>query len=77
MQWHIECDNVEKINPRKTTERELGTVSSRVVLLLRSAEVKPLFYRFVPKRNIILSATILVGIYFKLNTTCFLFISLI
>ena len=26
---------------------ELGTVSSRVALLLRSAEVKPLFYRFV------------------------------
>ena len=26
---------------------ERGTVSSRVALLLRSAEVKPLFYRFV------------------------------
>ena len=28
-------------------EWERGTVSSRVALLLRSAEVKPLFYRFV------------------------------
>ena len=27
--------------------REQGIVSSRVALLLRSAEIKPLFYRFV------------------------------
>ena len=29
---------------------ERGTVSSRVALLLRSAEVKPLFYRFVQQQ---------------------------
>lgn len=28
--------------------KERGIVSSRVALLLRSAEIKPLFYRFVP-----------------------------
>jgi hypothetical protein len=29
--------------------KERGIVSSRVALLLRSAEIKPLFYRFVSK----------------------------
>ena len=36
-------------------EWERGTVSSRVALLLRSAEVKPLFYRFVQLRWTLLS----------------------
>jgi hypothetical protein len=35
------------VNPLQTTWMERGTVSSRVALLLRSAEVKPLFKRFV------------------------------
>jgi len=35
------------VNPLQTTWMERGTVSSRVALLLRSAEVKPLFNRFV------------------------------
>ena len=32
--------------------KERGIVSRRVTLLLRSAEIKPLFYRFVEKRNV-------------------------
>jgi hypothetical protein len=35
------------VNPLQTTWMGRGTVSSRVALLLRSAEVKPLFERFV------------------------------
>ena len=31
--------------------KERGIVSSRVALLLRSAEIKPLFYRFVLQRT--------------------------
>ena len=37
----------EEIDPGQTTRRELGVVRGRVVLLLRSTETKPLFYRFV------------------------------
>lgn len=32
-----------RINPLQTTEIELGIVSSRVALLPRSAEIKPMF----------------------------------
>jgi hypothetical protein len=35
------------MNPLQTTESELGIVSSRVALLLRSAEIKPTFHGFV------------------------------
>ncbi len=36
------------VNPLQTTLFELGIVSGRVVLLLRSAEIQPVFVRFVP-----------------------------
>ena len=36
-----------KVNPLQTTWLERGTVSGRVALLLRSAEIQPLFGRFV------------------------------
>jgi hypothetical protein len=36
-----------KVNPLQTTWLEHGTVSGRVALLLRSAEIQPLFRRFV------------------------------
>ena len=42
----------KRINPLQTTLIERGIVSSRVALLLRSAEIKPLFYRFVLTNNI-------------------------
>lgn len=35
------------VNPLQTTWLELGIVSGRVALLLRSAEIHPLFERFV------------------------------
>ena len=35
------------VNPLQTTWLERGTVSGRVALLLRSAEIQPLFGRFV------------------------------
>ena len=38
------------VNPLQTTLFELGIVSGRVVLLLRSAEIQPVFVRFVPNR---------------------------
>ena len=40
------------VNPLQTTLVELGIVSGRVALLLRSAEIQPLFVRFV-KQSII------------------------
>ncbi len=36
------------VNPLQTTLFELGIVSGREVLLLRSAEIQPVFVRFVP-----------------------------
>ena len=38
---------VNGVNPLQTTLLELGIVSGRVALLLRSAEIQPLFLRFV------------------------------
>ena len=38
---------VNGVNPLQTTLLELGIVSSRVALLLRSAEIQPVFGRFV------------------------------
>ena len=38
---------VNGVNPLQTTLLELGIVSGRVALLLRSAEIQPLFGRFV------------------------------
>jgi hypothetical protein len=38
---------VNGVNPLQTTLIELGIVSGRVALLLRSAEIQPLFGRFV------------------------------
>ena len=35
------------VNPLQTTLLELGIVSGRVALLLRSAEIQPVFLRFV------------------------------
>jgi hypothetical protein len=35
------------VNPLQTTLFELGIVSGRVALLLRSAEIHPVFVRFV------------------------------
>ena len=40
---------LERINPLQTTLIEQSIVSSRVALLLRSAEIKLLFSRFVFK----------------------------
>jgi hypothetical protein len=42
---------LEKGNPLKTTNIELGAVSSRVALLLRSAEAKPWFSDLFHSRN--------------------------
>lgn len=39
---------VDGVNPLQTTLLELGIVSGRVALLLRSAEIQPVFGRFVP-----------------------------
>ena len=39
--------NVFGVNPLHTTLIELGIVSGRVALLLRSAEIQPVFERFV------------------------------
>ena len=38
---------INGVNPLQTTLLELGIVSGRVALLLRSAEIQPLFVRFV------------------------------
>ncbi len=38
---------VNGVNPLQTTLIELGIVSGRVALLLRSAEIQPVFERFV------------------------------
>jgi hypothetical protein len=38
---------VNGVNPLQTTLTELGIVSGRVALLLRSAEIQPVFVRFV------------------------------
>ena len=38
---------VNGVNPLQTTLLELGIVSGRVALLLRSAEIQPVFGRFV------------------------------
>ena len=38
---------VNGVNPLQTTLLQLGIVSGRVALLLRSAEIHPLFERFV------------------------------
>ena len=37
---------VNGVNPLQTTLLELGIVSGRVALLLRSAEIQPVFVRF-------------------------------
>ena len=37
---------INGVNPLQTTLLELGIVSGRVALLLRSAEIQPLFVRF-------------------------------
>ena len=42
---------LERINPLQTTLIEQSIVSSRVALLLRSAEIKLLFSRFVFKKH--------------------------
>ena len=47
---------VNGVNPLQTTLLELGIVSGRVALLLRSAEIQPLFVRFV-KQSIIGSSS--------------------
>jgi hypothetical protein len=39
------------VNPLQTTLFELGIVSGRVALLLRSAEIHPVFVRFVSLRE--------------------------
>jgi hypothetical protein len=43
----MEIPLVIGVNPLQTTLFELGIVSGRVVLLLRSAEIQPVFVRFV------------------------------
>ncbi len=42
---------VNGVNPLQTTLLELGIVSGRVALLLRSAEIQPVFGRFVSPIN--------------------------
>jgi hypothetical protein len=42
---------VNGVNPLQTTLLELGIVSGRVALLLRSAEIQPVFGRFVRLRG--------------------------
>ena len=42
--------------------KERGIVSSRVALLLRSAEIKPLFYRFVLYEHLLSMLSILAGV---------------
>jgi Fe2+ transport system protein FeoA len=37
---------INGVNPLQTTLLELGIVSGRVALLLRSAEIQPVFGRF-------------------------------
>lgn len=39
------------VNPLQTTLLELGIVSGRVALLLRSAEIQPVFVRFSNERH--------------------------
>ena len=41
---------VNGVNPLQTTLLELGIVSGRVALLLRSAEIQPVFVRFSNER---------------------------
>ena len=43
----MEISIVIGVNPLQTTQLERGIVSGRVALLLRSAEIQPLFVRFV------------------------------
>ena len=48
--WGHPCMSIPSlvgVNPLQTTWFERGTVSGRVALLLRSAEIQPLFGRFV------------------------------
>jgi hypothetical protein len=42
---------VNGVNPLQTTLLELGIVSGRVALLLRSAEIQPVFGRFSMNGN--------------------------
>ncbi len=48
--WGHPCMSIPSlvgVNPLQTTWFERGTVSGRVALLLRHAEIQPLFGRFV------------------------------
>jgi hypothetical protein len=48
---------VNGVNPLQTTLLELGIVSGRVALLLRSAEIQPLFLRFVLEYHSVFTPT--------------------
>ena len=49
--WIVISDIGEVKSYAYDLNKERGIVSSRVALLLRSAEIKPLFYRFVLLKN--------------------------
>ena len=50
---------VNGVNPLQTTLLELGIVSGRVALLLRSAEIQPLFGRFVSNTSSVFTPSFL------------------
>ena len=53
--WILISDIGEDKSFADDLNKERGIVSSRVALLLRSAEIKPLFHRFVLLNNISLA----------------------
>ena len=50
---------VNGVNPLQTTLLERGIVSGRVALLLRSAEIQPLFGRFVHEYHSVFTPSLL------------------
>lgn len=50
---------VNGVNPLQTTLLELGIVSGRVALLLRSAEIQPVFRRFVLEYHSVFTPSLL------------------
>lgn len=53
---------VNGVNPLQTTLTELGIVSGRVALLLRSAEIQPVFVRFVLEYHSVFTPSPLVAV---------------
>ena len=71
--WIIISDIGEDKSFADDLNKERGIVSSRVALLLRSAEIKPLFHRFVQLNNISPSFRSLGVVLFKMNSATFFF----